>query len=197
VQGLQLPPLQTRFVPQLVPFARGVPESVQVGVPDEQLSVPLWQGAVIGTQLLPAEHVLHVPPLHTMFVPHDDPSGALPFCMQTGTPVEHDVRPALQVVPDGVQLWFAMHGEHVPLLQTMSWPQLVPLATFDCASLHTGVPPEHDCVPLWQGLLGWHGWFATHVMHPPLLQTMLVPQFWPLGALPISTQTDTPVSQTV
>jgi hypothetical protein len=197
VQGLQLPPLHTRFVPQLVPFARLLPVSVQLGVPDEQLSEPVWQGAVDGVQLVPAEHAMHWPALHTMLVPHDEPLGAFPLCMQVATPVEHDVTPALHVVPVGVQVWLAWQGEHVPLLQTMSWPQVVPLATFVCASLHTGAPPEHDWVPLWQGLAGWQAWFATHVMHEPLLQTMLVPQFWPLGALPISTHTDCPVSQTV
>jgi hypothetical protein len=41
VHDTQLPPLQTRFVPQLVPSVWFCPLSVQVGVPVEQFSVPV------------------------------------------------------------------------------------------------------------------------------------------------------------
>jgi hypothetical protein len=41
----------------------------------------------------PAVQALHEPALHTLFVPHDVPSGRLPVELHTDTPVEHEVVP--------------------------------------------------------------------------------------------------------
>jgi hypothetical protein len=66
VHALQPPvPLQTWFVPQLVPAGSGVPVSVQVCVPVEHEVVPTSQGFA-GVQERPEVHALQTPaPLQT------------------------------------------------------------------------------------------------------------------------------------
>jgi hypothetical protein len=65
VQLTQLPPLHTRLVPQAVPLSWFVPRSVHTGVPAEQLRLPLWQDALVGTQADPLLQATQAPPLHT------------------------------------------------------------------------------------------------------------------------------------
>ncbi len=60
VQETQAPRSQTRFVPQLVPFATAVLLSTQTEVPVLQEVVPVWQGFV-GVQARPAVQAAHAP----------------------------------------------------------------------------------------------------------------------------------------
>jgi hypothetical protein len=129
VHALQAPPLQTRFVPQAVPFALLAP-STQVIVPVEQDVVPVLQllvGLVAHDE--PAVHALHAPLLHTPFVPHAVPFATFPVSAQATTPVTHEVVPFLHRL-DGWQPTPGVQMPHVPLLQTMFVPQVVPLARF-------------------------------------------------------------------
>jgi hypothetical protein len=115
VQELQLPvPLQTRFVPQLVPAASGVPVSVHVCVPVEQSVKPASQGFA-GVHERPAVHELHVPFEQTRFVPQLVPfARAIPESTQTVAPVEQSVVPVWHGFV-GVQATPAVHALHVPL----------------------------------------------------------------------------------
>ena len=93
VHARQVPPLQTMFVPQAVPFALLLP-STQVIVPVEQDVVPFLQLLVgLVTHAEPAVHALHVPLLQTPLVPHEVPFATFPVSAQTDTPVTHDVAP--------------------------------------------------------------------------------------------------------
>jgi hypothetical protein len=60
VQETHVPPLQTRLVPQLVPFPTDAPVSVQVAAPLLQLSVPTWQG-LAGVQGVPLVQATQLP----------------------------------------------------------------------------------------------------------------------------------------
>jgi hypothetical protein len=62
-----------------------------VGVPVWQVMAPSWQG-LLGVQLPPAIQ-MHVPPLHTLLLPHDVPSATFPVAAQTDIPVAHEVAP--------------------------------------------------------------------------------------------------------
>jgi len=68
-----------------------------------------------------------------------------PVSTQTVTPVTHEVAPVLQ--------WFvgwqdvpAVHALHVPLLQTMFVPQVVPFDRF-CSVSEQLIAGEQTCVP--------------------------------------------------
>jgi hypothetical protein len=103
LHATQPPLLHTRSDPQLVPLVRLVPRSLHVGIPDEQSSAPLWQGAAVGLQSAFATQTTHEPLLHTCPLPQSDPSAALPDTAHTDAPVMHEVLPALHVVPGGTQ----------------------------------------------------------------------------------------------
>ncbi len=63
------PALQTRFVPQLVPFARSAP-STHAEVPVAHDVTPrLQSGSGLVAQARPAVHEVHAPALQTRFVP--------------------------------------------------------------------------------------------------------------------------------
>jgi hypothetical protein len=82
------------FVPHDDPFVALLPVSMQVGVPVEQSSLPVWQ-AVAGGHEASCVHVLHVPFKQTWFVPHRVPFGTLlPVSVQTPVPVEQLIAPA-------------------------------------------------------------------------------------------------------
>ncbi len=131
-----------------------------------------------------------------MSIPHDVPFGRLPVPVHTGTPVEQPIVPVLQGA--GEHMAPCVHGLHDPLSQTAFVPQLVPLATCDPVSLHTGVPVEHESVPVSQTLAGVQAALFWHVVHAPLSQTMLVPQLVPLSTLlPVSLHTGTPEEQSI
>ena len=69
VQALHTPPPQTRFVPQLVPFATGTVVSEHTGAPLVQAMLPAWHG-LVGVHAAPAWQAMHPPaPTQTWFVP--------------------------------------------------------------------------------------------------------------------------------
>jgi hypothetical protein len=68
------PVRQTWFVPQEVPSFAALFESVHVGVPDMQLSVPVWHG-LAGLHSDPEVHAPQAPFEQTWFVPHEVPAG--------------------------------------------------------------------------------------------------------------------------
>jgi hypothetical protein len=103
LQATQLPPLQTKSVPQDVPLPRFTPRSVHTGVPAEQSRLPVWQGAVVGAHGDPPAQLTQAPLLHTCLLPQPEPSAAFPLCTQTDVPDAHEVLPTLHVVPTGVQ----------------------------------------------------------------------------------------------
>jgi hypothetical protein len=97
----------------------------------------------------------------------------------------------------GVQLAPAVQETQLPFEHTRLVPQLVPLESDDPVSVHDGMPPVHESVPLWHGFAGWHELPAAHAMQVPLLQTMLVPHDVPLLAFPVTLHVDVPVAHDV
>ena len=89
----QLPALQTRPVPHIVPFALFVVSS-QTGSPVPHEYVPFLQ-RFSGWQVAPTVHGPHVPALHTMFVPHVAPFGLSPVTLHIIVPVVHEFAPVL------------------------------------------------------------------------------------------------------
>jgi hypothetical protein len=166
-----------------------------VEAPVVQTSVPLWQGLLVGVQAPPAVHETQLPLLHTMFVPHDVPFPTLPVSAQTEAPVTHEVAPVLHRF-SGWQLAPAVHGVHVPLLQTMFIPQVVPLTRFLFVSEQV-IAGEQACVPAWHGFAGVQASPTVHETQLPELHTRFVPQEVPLATLPDSAQTGAPVLQVV
>jgi hypothetical protein len=77
----------------------------------------------------------------------------------------------------GLHAPFAVHAEHVPLLQTMLVPQLVPLVTLP-AETHFMLPDEHEYVPLTHALYV-QAPPAVHDPHCPLRHTAPLPQVVP------------------
>jgi hypothetical protein len=149
VQAMQEPlPLQTRFVPQLVPPALLVP-SMQVIAPVEQVVMPVLQ--VVGLPLhdWPAVQATHEPaPLQTMLVPQLTPGALALPSLQVIAPVAQDVVPLMQMFGLPVHDVPAVHDTQPPEpLQTMLAPQLVP-AAFALPFTHVDEPVEHDATPL-------------------------------------------------
>ena len=195
VHATQTPePLQTMFVPQLVPAALLVP-SMQVITPVAQDVVPFLQTVGLVVHAVPAVHAPHVPLLQTRFVPHVVPFATFPVSAQTGTPVTHEVAPVLQWFV-GWQAAPAVHAPHVPLLQTMFVPHDAPLARFRPVSEHVIVGAQ-VCVPAWHGFAGVQASPAVHDAQAPELHTRFVPQDVPLATFPDSVQTGAPVLHTV
>ncbi len=120
---------------------------------------------------------------------------AFPLSVQTGVPVEQAIDPVLHGLV-GWQVAPAVHALQVPLSQTLLVPQEVPLATFP-VSLQTEVPVAQDVAPFLHGLVGWQALPAVHELQVPLSQTLLVPQAVPSATLPVSAQTEVPVTQEV
>jgi hypothetical protein len=193
VHGPQTPLWHAMLFPQDSPFMMLL-VSTHTGLPVEHEIVPFLH-RFVGWQAAPSLQVLHVPPLQTLFVPHNVPFMTFPDSPHTAVPVEQEIIPVLHGFV-GWQLAPLLQMPHVPLLQTLLEPQEVPLETFP-VSTHTDVPVEHDVVPVLQGLAGWQPTFAAHTEQPPLLHTMLVPHDVPFVTLPVSVQTGAPVSQTI
>jgi hypothetical protein len=148
---------------------------------------------------MPAVQDTQFPVLHTMLVPHEVPLATFPDSAQTGTPVLQVVVPVRHGLPETEQVAATVQLPQTPAaLQTLFIPQLVPAATSVLLSLQTGVPVEHESVPVWQAFVaGVQGPFCWQVPHTPLLQTMLVPHEAPFALLPVSVQTAAPVVQTI
>jgi hypothetical protein len=88
VQATQAPPLQTMFVPQLVPSAT-LPDSTQLGVPVLQVVMPVRQGLADTVQLALTVQAPQAPvALQTLFVPQDVPAATrVPLSVHCGVPV--------------------------------------------------------------------------------------------------------------
>jgi hypothetical protein len=86
LQETQLPALQTRCEPHVVPSEALVPVSWQVMLPVEQLYIPTWQG-LLGVQLPPGVQDMHEPARQYLFglavVPQFVPLGTLPVSPHT------------------------------------------------------------------------------------------------------------------
>ena len=93
-------------------------------------------------------HDVHVPLLHTRFVPHDVPLATFPDALQTGAPVLQAVVPVLHGMPTGAQLAPTVQAPQTAVaLQTMFGPQGVPAGTFVPRSVQVGVPVAQASVP--------------------------------------------------
>jgi hypothetical protein len=194
VQLLHVPALQTLLFPHEVPFAM-LPVSAQTEVPVMHDVAPVRHAAA-GVQVIPAVQDPHIPPLQTLFVPHEVPFAVLPVSAQTGIPVPHDVAPVRHAVA-GVQEAPAVQAPQAPLPHTMFVPQEVPLETFP-DSVQTTAPVSHVVVPVRHGLpLTVHVTPAVQLTQFPVEpQTLLVPQLVPAArGVPLSLQTGVPVEQ--
>ena len=137
------------------------------------------------------------PPLHVCAEPHSVPTGLLVVVTQTDEPVEHDVLPFLHG-SDGVQVCPATQETQTPPLQTRSIPQEVPSVTFVPESAQVWVPVMQVSVPLWHGFAGGlHAPPGVQMTHAPALHTLFMPHDVPFGWLPVSAQTEAPVTQDV
>jgi hypothetical protein len=194
-QVTQLPVRHTWFVPQPVPSASDIPLSWQVELPVAQVSVPRWQGLLIGVQAAPAVHATQLPLLQTWLVPQDVPFATLPVSAQTGTPVTHEFAPVLHRF-EGWQAAPAVQALQVPLLQTLFVPHMVPLARFLPVSAQV-IAGVQACVPAWHAFAGVQESPAVHDTQLPELHTRFVPQDVPLATFPDSAQTGAPVLQVV
>ena len=194
VHAVHVPLSQTSLVPHEVPFATFIPLSVHTGTPPGQEMVPVWHG-LAGGQAAPAMHVPQTPPMQDP-PGHVVPSGRLPVALHTSTPVEQSLVPVWHGLL-GAQLFPATHVLHVPLSQTMMVPHDVPLPTSWLVLPHTGTPLEQPIAPTTHGLGGVPQTApVVQAMHPPLSQTMLVPQAVPLATgWGVLLQTATPVEQ--
>jgi hypothetical protein len=119
-QPTQLPPLQTRFEPQVVPFGSGAAAlSTQTDVPVEQEVMPVRHGAGFVAQVWPAVHATQAPPLQTWSVPQEVPLGMdVPLSTHVVEPVAQEVTPARQAVGFVPQASPAVQPVHTPPLQT-------------------------------------------------------------------------------
>jgi hypothetical protein len=176
-----------------------LPPSMQVMAPVEHEVIPFLQEFGLVVHEAPAVHETHVPVLlQTMLVPQLVPPALLPPSTQVLAPVEQEYTPFLQMFGLPVQAPPAVHATHVPELQTMLVPQLVPAALLP-PSTQVWLPVAQEYVPFLQmfGLVVQEppAVQATHV--PELLQTMLVPQLVPGASLLPSTQVMAPVEQEV
>ena len=116
---------------------------------------------------------LHVPPLHTWFVPQLVPFGSgVVVATHVWLPVAHEVAPVWQGSGSVPQARPAVQVVHAPPLQTRSGPQLVPFAFGVALSTHCCVPVAQEKTPSRHG-----SWFvgqeppATQPTHAPPLQT--------------------------
>jgi hypothetical protein len=193
---LQVPLLQTMFVPHDAPLARFRPVSEHVIV-GEQVCVPAWHG-LAGVQTSPGVHDAQTPELHTMFVPQDVPFATFPDSIQTGPPEVQTVVPVRQGLPVTEQLAPAVQFVHTPVaLQTLLVPHAVPAARFVFLSVQTGDPVEQASVPAWQGFDGVQVAPSWHATHFPVWQTSPVPQAVPFGLSAVSVQTGAPVAHEI
>ncbi len=83
-----------------------------------------------------------------MPVPQLMPFGLLSVSVQTGAPVVQTMVPTRQGLPVTLHAIPPAHAVQVPLLQTMSVPHWVPLASRSGSSLHDIAPSMHTVVPL-------------------------------------------------
>ena len=201
VQALQTPPLHTWFTPQLVPFEIGVSVSTQVSLPVVQDVVPWTHEFGFVEQEVPAVQALHVPPLHTWFVPQ-----LVPFVFATAVsrqvcaPVEQSLTPSTHGFGFVEQAAPAVQALQAPApLHTASVPQLVPGALGAAVSTHAWVPVAQLVTPSTQTFgLPEQASPAVQALHAPPLHTWFTPQVVPFGiGVAVSTQVSLPVAHDV
>jgi len=201
VQALHVPFRQTRFVPQVAPFAISVVVSMQRCVPVEQSFTPATHGFGFVEQAVPAVQAAHVPALQTWFAPHDVPFARLVVVLtQVCAPVAHDVVPATHGFGLAVQESPVVHATHVPEpLQTWFVPQVVPAVMLVVVLMHVCVPVEQSSVPATQGFgLVAHVPPAVQALHVPFKHTWFVPHDVPFGiVVVVSTHICWPVAHDV
>jgi hypothetical protein len=90
-----------------------------------------------------------------------------------------------------------VHDTQLPALHTMFVPHVAPLPTAVPLSWQVALPVVQVSAPTWQGLVGVQAPPAVQGTHAPLLHTWLVPQVVPFATLPVSAQTDAPVTHEV
>jgi hypothetical protein len=146
---IQFPPLQTSFVPHVVPLATGVVVATQLDTPVLHDVAPI-KHRFDGLHGVPATHETQLPLSQTSFVPHTVPLPALPVAAQVCCPEAHDVVAVSHVLlrEHGA---LATHPRQAPSKQTSFVPQGVPFETF-AAGTHIAVPLAQDVVPVWQML---------------------------------------------
>lgn len=137
----------------------------------------------------------HVPPPHTLFIPHEVPSATFPISAQTALPVTQEMVPVRQTLV-GWQLMPVMQEPHTPSPHTLFVPQVVPLARF-CPVSEQVIVGEQTVMPAWQRLDATQVSPAVQATHAPSLQTRFVPQAVPLATFPDCMQTAAPLLQTV
>jgi len=180
VQELQVPLLHTLLVPHAVPLTRLLPVSEQV-MEGEQAVCPAWQ-AFVGVQASPTVQDVHVPLLHTMFVPQEVPLATFPDSEQTGAPVSQAVVPVRHGLPLILQVAPSVQLTQLPVApQTLFRPQLVPAVRSVPLSLQTGVPVAQASPPWWQGFAGTQVAPSVHATHCPPRQTIPAPHDVPFG----------------
>jgi hypothetical protein len=197
VQPVQVPPLQTWFVPQVVPSGT-LPVSVHTGDPVVQEMAPAWQG-LGSVQAAPVVHATHAPAaLQTWFVAQLVPAGwNVPVPVQVG-PLAHEVmEPISQTFAAGVQPLPSTHPTHAPALQTWFVPQVVP-SGFAMVSVQIGAPVvgSQAMAASWHGFWEMQAWPAAQPQ-TPALHASAGPQAVPSRTLPVSVHTGTPVPQVI
>ena len=181
-------PLQTMFVPQVVPAALFAP-STHVCAPVAQEVVPFLQTLGLPVHAAPAVQATQTPaPLHTALAPQLLPAALLPPSTQVTTPVVQDVMPFLQIVGLLAHATPGTQSPHAPLLHTRLVPHALPFGRFP-VSAQTATPVTHELVPVLHAFAGWQATPAVQMPQVPLLHTMFVPHDAPLARfLPVSEQ---------
>ena len=121
--------------------------SVHDGVAPEQTRLPVWH-LFVGVQAPPIWQVAQLPAWQTMPVPHAMPFGLLSVSVQTGAPVVQTMLPTRQGLPVTSQDMPCAHASQLPLWQTLSVSQTVPLACRSVSSMHDIAPSRQTNVPL-------------------------------------------------
>jgi hypothetical protein len=139
---------QTMSVPHDVPAATLVVVSVHDGADPEQTSVPVWH-LFAGVHAPPCWQVAHVPVWQTIPVPHVVPFGLLSVSVQTGAPVAQTMLPTRHGLPVTSHVMPCTQLSQLPLWQTLSMSQRVPLACRSVSSMHAIAPPSRQTnIPL-------------------------------------------------
>jgi uncharacterized membrane protein YvlD (DUF360 family) len=138
VQALHVPPLQTRFVPQLVPLGICVAALTQVSTPVAHEVMPVTQLFGFVEQARAAVQALQRPLLQTWFVPQVVPFGMFVVVLtQVSMPVAHEVMPVTQLFGFVEQARAAVQALQTPPLQTWFVPHVVPFGMGVAVSTHS------------------------------------------------------------
>ena len=153
MQEMHAPPLQTRFVPQLVPFGLSAPFTQVCGARRAGGGALVAEGVRVGGASEPrgaggaraavADEVRAAGGAVRLGGRRIVGAGLRPGAQEV-MPPRHGSGLVAQAVP-------AVQEEHTPALHTRFVPQLVPFARGAAVSTHTEVPVAHEVVPATQG----------------------------------------------